>query len=404
MATIRLNNITKNYEPEGADATRAYGRVIGHATDITSRKVANAYRRDLQSAGKPPEPRRREALSHVSLEIRNGETLGILGPSGCGKTTLLKVIAGLIAPDDGIVTYDGVDMRDVSPGERRIGIVFQDYALYPHMKSQQNIGFFFKVHKRTDEIPERVRQVSKIMGIGFDRLLSRKPPTLSGGERQRVAVARCIARDPLLFLFDEPLSNLDAQLRTQTRIELKRLLDRFHTTGVYVTHDQTEAIALCDRLAIMRDGRIEQIGTFERLMEYPENTFVAEFLGTPPMNILSGHWTADGWHNKDLSWLLPPDRRHAEGQRGVLGVRPEHVTVAATLPDNEMGEAPHGRVTLIEPLISERVLLVHLQVGSTGIVARVPNTLDVRNGDNLALTFAPDRVILFDGVSGRRLD
>ncbi len=238
------------------------------------------------------------------------------------------------------------------------------------------------------------------MGIGFDRLLSRKPPTLSGGERQRVAIARCIARDPHLFLFDEPLSNLDAQLRTQTRIELKRLLDRFHVTGLYVTHDQTEAIALCDRLALMREGRIEQIGTFDQLIARPENTFVAGFLGTPPMNLFSGHWTADGWQGKDFAVALPPSLRHAEGQRGIVGIRPQHVQIAPTLP----GDPLRGRVALIEPLVSERVLLVHLESNTTELVARVPITMDVRRGDNLAFAFDLTHLMLFEGISGRRLD
>ncbi len=400
MTTIRLHNVTKVYQSEGADATRDYGKVIGYATDIASRKAATEYRHGLQAAGKPPEPRRPDALSHVNLEIRHGETMGVLGPSGCGKTTLLKVIAGLITPDDGTITYDGQDMAHIAPGERRIGIVFQDYALYPHMQSQQNIGFFFKVHKRSEEIPERVRQVSEIMGIGFEKLLSRKPPTLSGGERQRVAVARCIARDPHVFLFDEPLSNLDAKLRTQTRVELKRLLDRFHVTGLYVTHDQVEAIALCDRLAVMRDGRIEQVGSYERLIAWPENTFVASFLGSPPMNVFEGRWTADGWQSKDLSWSLPPDRRHTEGQRGVLGIRPQYVQIETGPTDVPF----RGRVTLVEPMVSERVLIVRMESGAEEVVARVPNTLDVRRGDNLAFTFDDAHIQLFDGVSGRRLD
>ena len=402
MTTIRVEDVSKNYDREPADPTRAVGNVIGSMGSIASRPLANEYRKDLQSAGKPPEPQRPQALSHVNLEVRSGETLGILGPSGCGKTTLLKVIAGLIRPDSGTVLYDGEDMQDVSPGERGIGIVFQDYALYPHMVAQQNIGFFFQLHKRTAEIPDRVKQVSEIMGIGFEALLARKPPTLSGGERQRVAVARCIARDPRLFLFDEPLSNLDAQLRTKTRIELKRLLNRFRVTGVYVTHDQVEAIALCDRLAIMRDGHMEQVGSYQRLIDHPANTFVAGFVGIPPMNLFDGFWTDDGWKGKSFDWPLPEALRQTAGIRGVLGIRPQHVRIGVDLP-------LVGRVTLVEPLLSERVLLVYLDIGAnpTNVcVVRLPQddpAARVRMGDIVNLGFDADSLVLFDGLSTRRI-
>ena len=191
------------------------------------------------SASYPQDGQRIQALDRVNLEIRHGETMGVLGPSGCGKSTLLRVIAGLMPVDSGTITYDDQDMASIPPGERGIGIVFQNYALYPMMNSRDNVGFFFRIHKRAAEIPERVREVSRVMGIGFDLLLDKRPAVLSGGERQRVALARCIARDPKLFLFDEPLSNVDAKLRVKTRGELKRLITRYKVTGVYVTHDQS---------------------------------------------------------------------------------------------------------------------------------------------------------------------
>jgi ABC-type sugar transport system ATPase subunit len=397
MPTIRLHNVSKVYQPERADIVRSYGSVLGLAAEYTSRPAANEYRHEMTAASLPPQPLRPQALADVNLEIHDGEMIAAVGPSGCGKTTLLKVISGLLQPDQGEVYYDDRNMAQVSPGERNLGIVFQDYALYPHMKGQGNIGFFFKVHDRTEEIPERVRQVSEIMGVGFDALLSRKPPTLSGGERQRLALARCIARDPSVFLFDEPLSNLDAKLRMQTRIELKRMLSRFKVTGLYVTHDQTEAIALCDRLAIMRDGHIEQVGTYEQLMQRPLNRFVASFVGMPPMNIFEGFWTAAGWRGVDLTWPLPEARRHPDGRRGTLGVRPENVHI-----DRE--SEFRGRVALIEPLVSERVMLVHLECGNTPVVMRIPITADVRRGDNIPFGFDAEHIFLFDGVSGRRLD
>ncbi len=402
MTTIRVQDVSKNYEHEPADPTRGVGNVIGTMGSIASRPLANDYRKDLKTAGKSPEPKRPQALSHVNLEIRSGETLGILGPSGCGKTTLLKVIAGLIRPDSGTILYDGQDMQDVAPGERGIGIVFQDYALYPHMVAQQNIGFFFQLHKRQEEIPDRVKQVSEIMGIGFDALLARKPPTLSGGERQRVAVARCIARDPRLFLFDEPLSNLDAQLRTKTRIELKRLLNRFRVTGVYVTHDQVEAIALCDRLAIMRDGHMEQVGSYQRLIDQPINTFVAGFVGIPPMNLFDGYWTETGWKGSSFEWPIPEAMRQTAGIRGVLGVRPQHVRIGVDLP-------LVGRVTLVEPLLSERVLLVYLDIGANPVntcVVRLSQddpAAHIQIDDVVNLGFDADSLVLFDGLSTRRI-
>ncbi len=399
MTTIRLYDISKSYEPGKIEPARANESRRDLVIDRSSGRPNVSRQTGSPNAEKLPDSSPPQALSHVNLEIRAGETMGILGPSGCGKTTLLKVIAGLIQPDSGMITYDGEDMTDVPPGERRIGIVFQDYALYPHMLSQQNIGFFFQMHKRAEEIPQRVKEVSAIMGIGFDQLLSRKPPTLSGGERQRVAVARCIARDPRIFLFDEPLSNLDAKLRTQTRIELKRLLDRFRVTGVYVTHDQVEAIALCDRLALLRDGQIQQVGSYMRLIEQPINTFVAGFLGIPPMNLFEGYWTQTGWQGRAFEWPLPPEQRQTAGRHGVLGVRPEQVTISADGPLS-------GTVSLLEPLVSERVVLVHLEIGKTTCVVRVPHELPasaVHLGETVHFGFGSAQLVLFDGLSGKRL-
>lgn len=368
MTTIRLVNVTKVY----------------YKSRITP--LVNPYPNETVVA-----------LDNVNLEIRDGETLSIVGPSGCGKTTLLRVVAGLEPPDSGYVTYDGVDMRDVHPGDRGIGIVFQNYALYPHMESQENIGFFFKLHKREEEIPERVRAVSKIMGIGFNHLLSRRPSKLSGGERQRVAVARCIARDPRLFLFDEPLSNLDAKLRVQTRGELKRILARYATTGIYVTHDQREAIALGDRIAVMRAGRIEQVGAYDDLYRRPVNLFVAEFLGVPPMNTFYGYINDRGeWAGDDFKW--PHVRRDLEeGQRIALGVRPEHITL------QEGPDAIPATVDLVEPLFSERIRVLYTRIGRTPCQVRVPVDVVVNAGETIPLRFDAGQVHLFDLDTGKRL-
>src|SRR5947209_2242846 len=256
MATITLEGIGKTFHGSAASSLREARRL--EEDERTTKTVAGAVR----------------ALDDVDLEIQDGETVSVIGPSGCGKSTLLRVIAGLEHQDTGRVLYDGRDMHGVAPGDRGIGMVFQNYALYPHMQSRSNLAFFFRMHKREMEIDERVKITSEIMGVGFDQLLDRKPKTLSGGQQQRVAIARCIVRDPKVFLFDEPLSNLDAKLRQRTRVEVKRLLNRFKITAVYVTHDQVEAIALADRIAVMRGGRIEQIGTYHELHDQPVNAFL----------------------------------------------------------------------------------------------------------------------------------
>ena len=226
------------------------------------------------------------ALDSVDLNVADGETVAVVGPSGCGKTTLLRTVGGLVTTESGRIFFGEVEVTELSPRDRRVGIVFQNYALYPHMEGKRNLSFFFKMHQREEEVPERVQATCAIMGEGFERLLGRKPKQLSGGEKQRVAIARCIISDPNVFLFDEPLSNLDAKLRAQTRVQIKRLLRRFGITALYVTHDQTEAVALGDRIAVMQSGRIVQIGTYNEIYERPLSRFVAGFFGHPPMNLL----------------------------------------------------------------------------------------------------------------------
>lgn len=228
-----------------------------------------------------------KALDCLNLEIRNGETMSILGPSGCGKSTLLKVIAGLESVS-GLVYYGDRDVTTMSPGDRGVGMVFQDYALYPNYKSKGNLSFFFWIRKVSqDRIDERVRETSRILGVGFDKLLGRMPTTLSGGEQQRVAIGRCIVRHPTIFLMDEPISNLDAKLRVKTRAKIKWLLTQFDITTVYVTHDQTEAISMGDRIAVMREGRIVQVGTYDELCSDPVDQFVSGFMAKP-VNFFKG--------------------------------------------------------------------------------------------------------------------
>jgi multiple sugar transport system ATP-binding protein len=387
MAKITLHEITVTF----SDAARD-----GRAVETAFGPLAGLFRREpgLPSPLTPTGPPRPQALNGLNLEIRHGETMVVLGPSGCGKSTLLRVIAGLVTPNAGHVYYDDVEVTQVPPHERGIGLVFQSYALYPNMTSAENVGFFLRVRNREEEIPERIREVSRVMGIGFDRLLSKRPATLSGGERQRVAVARCIARDPKLLLFDEPLSNLDAKLRVQTRGELKRLIQRYKVTTVYVTHDQTEALALCDRVAIMNDGQVEQVGPPGFLMEHPISTMVATFLGTPPMNLFVGEIADNTFHSPTLSLDLPDNRF---GDRKItLGVRAEHFALD---PNGVLV----GEVVLVEPLLSERVQLVYIDLPSQRIVARLPEDTRLHVGDVIRLTPHADRVHYFDSKSGHRL-
>src|SRR5919202_94649 len=347
MATITLERVSKTFHGAAAAALER------------ARRLEEDERADKLTATGGV-----RALDQVSLEIADGETVSVIGPSGCGKSTLLRVISGLETADSGRVLYDGRDMQGVAPGDRGIGMVFQNYALYPHMESRSNLAFFFRMHKREMEIDERVRITSEIMGVGFDQLLDRKPKTLSGGQQQRVAIARCIVRDPKVFLFDEPLSNLDAKLRQRTRVEVKRLLNRFKITAVYVTHDQVEAIALADRIAVMRGGRIEQVGTYDELHDRPVNAFVAGFVGTPPANFVPGV-VEDGRIALPGGSMALPERwrgRGSSGQALMLGVRAEHFRLQ---PPGVSGELS-GTVDVVEPLIAERAQLVHVLVATEG--------------------------------------
>jgi multiple sugar transport system ATP-binding protein len=339
-----------------------------------------------------------KALDQVNLLIRHGETLGLIGPTACGKTTLLKVIAGLIAPDEGTVYFDGENVTKTPPRERNIGMVFQNYALYPHLTSLENLSFPFVVQQREEEIPERVRVTSQIMGLGFDKLLGRLPRTLSVGEKQRVAVGRCIIREPRVFLFDEPLSNLDAKLRVQTRVEIKKLLQRFRITSVYTTHDQTEAMALSNRLAVMNEGRIEQVGTQSEIYNWPSNVFVAGFVGTPAMNFFHGEVEDGGLRFADFSLPFLPRLRTKlhPGQEVILGIRPEHIAIAAEGPLRASVEG-------IQPLVTQRAQVIHARLNGSTCLVRLGIEVPVKVGDSVSLRFDEERLHLFDGQSGERL-
>ena len=346
------------------------------------------------------------ALDHVNLVVPDGQTFVVIGPSGCGKSSLLRVVAGINTDFTGQVLYDGVEMENVPPKERYIGMVFQNYALYPNFSNQGNLSFFFKLHKIDDEATrERIRYTSELMGIGFDELLPRQPGTLSGGQKQRVAIARAIVRQPKLFLLDEPLSNLDAKLRMQTRTAIKRLLRRFGITSLYVTHDQTEAMALADQIVILRAGKIEQVGTYAELMARPVNAFVAGFLGLPPMNLLAGGIVADGRLRLDeFSVPLPPElvSRVQTGQTLTLGFRQGAVTLGVG-EGSLSGNPLPGQVEACEPDFAQQTQLVHLRSGRWTFSGFCPLDLPLALGQPVTASLDPAQLFFFDGVSGLRL-
>ncbi len=383
MATIHLQDVTKIYSAQAvAQAGGGHTQPSGEGIAVT-------------------------ALNHVNLTVPGGQTLAILGPSGCGKSTLLRIVAGLEADYSGHVFYDGQDMKDIAPKDRYIGMVFQNYALYPHLKGWDNLAFFFKVHEIPDqETEERIRVTSEIMGIGFAELLPRKPGTYSGGEQQRVALARAISRNPRLLLFDEPLSNLDAKLRSQTRLEIKRLLRRFRITTLYVTHDQEEAVTLGDQLALMREGRIEQVGSYAVLRRDPANTFVAKFLGNPPMNLFAGGVVeGNTLYLSDLSIALPETARvwaHT-GRQVTVGVHAEAIHLVSGTGPRPTGFHLPSTVEVLEPNFGHRTQLVHLHTGRFVYAATAAIDTPLRVGDEVEVILPTDHLYFFDRENERRI-
>lgn len=359
----------------------------------------------LNILGKDPGTK---ALDNVSLEIKNGETMSILGPSGCGKSTLLRVIAGLESIEEGLVYYDEKDVTVMPPKDRGIGMVFQNYALYPNYKSKGNLSFFFWIRKTSkEEIDERVEETSRIMGMGFDKLLGRIPTTLSGGEQQRVAIGRCIVRYPTIFLMDEPISNLDAKLRVRTRSEIKRLLMKFAITTVYVTHDQTEAVAMGDRITLMKKGKIVQVGTYDEIYDHPVNRFVAEFVGKPPMNFFEGEISKGNlFSSTDFSLTLPLEIvSKLNGKREIfLGIRPENIRLLPDSGTNEEGkDFAKGWVEIIEPSFKDKTKLVYLRIGSYNCCAKVKESVKLNVGDRVKLIFDKEKIQFFSKEDERIL-
>jgi sn-glycerol 3-phosphate transport system ATP-binding protein len=337
-------------------------------------------------------------LHGIDLAVADGEMIVIVGASGCGKSTLLRIVAGLESPTEGRVRISGRDVTALEPADRDIAMVFQNYALYPHMSVAQNMAYGLKIRGLPKpEIARRVAEAAELLGIGA--LLDRRPRQLSGGQRQRVAMGRAIVREPKLFLFDEPLSNLDAKLRVQMRAEIRRLQRRLGVTSLFVTHDQTEAMTLGDRLVVMHAGHAAQVATPMEVWAHPADTYVAGFIGSPAMNFLeatlaeSGH--AAALRAGPVLRFADGPRPGPEGRRLTLGIRPEHLR-----RDDAAGL--ELALDLVEPLGSETVLHGRLPGGET-LAAKLPGAVPMAGGA-LRLGIPPEELHVFDAESGRRLD
>ena len=340
-----------------------------------------------------------QILHGVSIEIPDGEFAVLVGPSGCGKSTLLRMIAGLEEIDAGEIAIGGRVVNKVPPKQRDIAMVFQNYALYPHMTVRDNMAFSLKLARAPKAaMDERVDRAAEILGLAG--LLDRYPRQLSGGQRQRVAMGRAIVRDPQVFLFDEPLSNLDAKLRVQTRAELKDLHQRLRTTTVYVTHDQIEAMTMADKIVVMNGGRVEQAGSPLDLYDHPSNRFVAGFIGSPAMNFLPGTVESGGFRAEGGSlWPLPNVPREV-GRPAIYGVRPEHLQLAA-----DASSGVPMLVQVVEPTGSETQVHGRLggQPGALPVMGAFRERVAARPGEPISVTADPALVHLFDRDSGVRL-
>jgi len=339
-----------------------------------------------------------EVIRGVDVGIADGEFCVLVGPSGCGKSTLLRMIAGLEEITEGEIAIGGKVVNNVRPKERDIAMVFQNYALYPHMTVRDNMSFALKLAKRSSaDIAQRVARAADILGLGS--YLDRYPRQLSGGQRQRVAMGRAIVRDPQVFLFDEPLSNLDAKLRVQMRTEIRELHQRLKTTSIYVTHDQIEAMTMADRIVVMRDGVVEQSGDPLSLYDAPVNTFVAGFIGSPAMNLVPGVARVNGGapsveFEGGVRLPMPPGARASDGQPVLFGMRPEHCAVAG-------GDGLPAEVVVVEPTGADTQLFCRFNGQELSSLVR--DRTDCRAGDRIGLVPDLARAHLFDVATGTRL-
>lgn len=344
-------------------------------------------------------------VKDVTLTVADRELLVLVGPSGCGKSTTLRIVAGLEEATEGVIRIGERVVNDVAPKDRDIAMVFQNYALYPHMTVFDNMAFGLKLRKYPKaDIQRRVEEASRILGI--KHLLDRKPKALSGGERQRVAVGRAIVRKPAVFLFDEPLSNLDAKLRVEMRAELKRLHQRLETTMIYVTHDQVEAMTLGDRIAVMKDGLTQQVDHPISVYDRPRNRFVAGFLGTPPMNFVEGRIeSVNGqmvFRFSQVQLPVPPAVRQAleagSRQTAILGIRPENLHIA---PSGSQADSVPATVNVVEPLGNEMILYVN--VHGQDLVCRVDSHTPVSVGQAVSVKFDMGKTHFFDVETGENV-
>ncbi|MDZ5700126.1 sn-glycerol-3-phosphate ABC transporter ATP-binding protein UgpC [Chelativorans sp. M5D2P16] len=338
-----------------------------------------------------------EVMSDIDLVVEDRSFVVLLGPSGCGKTTLLRMTAGLETITDGEIRIGGNRVNEVHPRDRDIAMVFQNYALYPTMKVYDNIAFSLQVNRTPKaEIDEKVKWAADLLGLS--EFLDRYPKALSGGQRQRVAMGRALVRDPAVFLFDEPLSNLDAKLRGQMRYEIRRIHDRLDTTTVYVTHDQIEAMTMADHIVVMHGGVIEQRGTPPEVYDRPASLFVADFIGSPPMNFLSGRVAmADGQAAIELGgvqFTLPADAAVEEGMEVTCGIRPGDVAVAPG--------APHGAEMVLSENTGPETLL-HLHLGGEDLRAVVSGRPVIEKGETVRFGVDPAKIHVFDAATGKRL-
>jgi len=345
------------------------------------------------------------AVDNVSLDIRDSEFFILLGPSGCGKTTTLRIIAGLEEPTKGKVYIDGEDVTDLPPKERDVAMVFQNYALYPHMRVYDNIAFPLKLRKLPKaEIKRRVKEIAELLQI--KDLLNRYPKQLSGGQQQRVALARALVRNPRVWLMDEPLSNLDAKLRTIMRAEIKKLQKNLGITTIYVTHDQVEAMTMADRIAVMNKGRVLQVGTPKDIYHRPRSMFVAGFIGSPPMNFIRVIFTVikDRYYlyNESIKLKLPDDigeillNRIGVDREVILGIRPEHIRIVRN-EDIHGDNVAYAEVFIVEPLGAETI--VNAKLGNDIIKIKISEELTFEVGTRLKLYLDPNKVYIFDPKS-----
>ena len=373
MAKIELINISKEFELTPPFILNPFGVFLKTTNNRESNNIIG-YKKSAFF------------IENLNLTIPDAKIMVILGPTGCGKTTILKIIAGLIQPDSGEVKYDGINMKDSLPKDRKIGMVFQDYALYPHFTSKSNVLSYFLFKKKTPELKEianeKYKKTSELLGVDITYLMDRIPNNLSGGEKQRVAIGRCITREPALFLLDEPFSNLDQKLKEKYRLSLKILLKNFNITTVYVTHDQQEAYILADLITIMNKGKIEQVGTFEDIYNKPNNIFVAEFLNldqdTQAINLIDGEEIFDNPKNV------------------IIGVRPEDIEIKGEKNKNYI----KGNIIDSRNIILKKKIIATISINKNIVYAQIPFNKNLFLKNSVYLRFK--KYLYFDKKSGQR--